>query len=326
MKRVLSTIGAFLMLAALVIAVTGCSSQSSSKQKQSRTPYILSTNRMIHDCVKVVVGDSVQCNVLINGELDPHSYEIVKGDSDKIAGADLIFCCGLGLEHTLSMRKLLEGNPKVVSLGDRLAEEKKFKVLCDEGVMDPHIWLDVGIWKHVAHEIARSLSKIYPELSSTFFSNADNLLEAMDKLDAWAKQSIGSVPLNKRFLVTGHSAFNYFSYSYLAIDKEREDGSWRKRCTSPEGVSPEVQIGIRDIIRVADYICEHCVEVVFPEESLSQDSLKKIVSCLKKKHPLRLSKRPIYSDNIPVGGTYFDMFKHNIVLITEELGGKVADF
>ncbi|WP_213357784.1 metal ABC transporter solute-binding protein, Zn/Mn family [Chlamydiifrater phoenicopteri] len=326
MKRFLSVRALLLLFGAALPALTGCSSQKMISKTSQKTPYILATNRMIYDCVKEVAGESVQCQLLIKGELDPHSYELVKGDSDKIAGADVVFCCGLGLEHTLSLRKLLENNPKVVKLGDCLAEKNKFKILYEEGVQDPHIWLDMGIWKHVPQEIAFALAKAYPELSEKFFANANKLAEELNKIDGWAKQSLSSVPIDKRFLVTGHSAFRYFSYSYLAEKEERESGFWKERFISPEGISPEAQIGIRDIIRVSDYICEHCVEVVFPEESLNQDSLRKIVSCLKKKHCVRLSKQAIYSDNVPLNKSYFDMFKHNVCIITEELGGCVADF
>ncbi|EPP35193.1 periplasmic solute binding family protein, partial [Chlamydia psittaci 84-8471/1] len=102
--------------------------------------YVLSMNRMIHDCVARIVGDKLCPIVLIDGSIDPHAYEMVKGDEDKMAMSRLIFCNGLGLEHTASLRKHLEGNPKAVSIGSRLLSNGAFVPLEEDGFYDPHIW------------------------------------------------------------------------------------------------------------------------------------------------------------------------------------------
>ncbi len=73
---------------------------------------------MIQDIVRQVGGEHVDVIALINGEMDPHSYQLVKGDGEKITRADLIFANGLGLEHGPSLRQQLENNPKAVPLGN----------------------------------------------------------------------------------------------------------------------------------------------------------------------------------------------------------------
>ncbi|EPP35611.1 periplasmic solute binding family protein [Chlamydia ibidis] len=280
-------------------------------------------NRMIHDCVVRIVGDKIHTLVLIDGSIDPHAYEMVKGDEDKMVISQLIFCNGLGLEHSASLRRHLENNDKVINIGENLINNGAFSPLQEDGCYDPHIWTDISIWREGVREIADALIKKFPEWEDEFVRNRDTLLDEMYRLDLWAKKCLSSIPAENKYLVSGHNAFGYFTRRYLAAEEEIADNSWKKRCISPEGLSPEAQISIRDIMLVVDYIHKNNVQVIFPEDTLNQDALKKIAACLKKGHSVRLSKNPLYSDNVKQD--YFNTFKHNVSIITEELGGTLFD-
>ncbi|QVE48979.1 zinc ABC transporter substrate-binding protein [Chlamydia crocodili] len=304
----------------LIFIVSGCS--SSKVHNSDNKIYVLSMNRMIHDCVSRIVGDKLCSIVLIDGAIDPHAYEMVKGDEDKMAMSRLIFCNGLGLEHTASLRKHLEGNPKSVNIGERLIAREVFSPLEEDGFYDPHIWTDISIWTEGTKEITAALISEFPEYEKEFTINSNELIEEMQMLDSWAKRCLSTIPEESRYLVSGHNAFSYFTRRYLATPEEVKSNVWNKRCISPEGISPEAQISIRDIMLVVDYIHEHNVTVMFPEDTLNQDALKKIASCLKKGHSVRLASRPLYSDNVK--NDYFNTFKHNVCTITEELGGTIS--
>ncbi|BAE81342.1 conserved hypothetical protein [Chlamydia felis Fe/C-56] len=302
---------------ALIFIVSGCS--SSKMHNSDDRVYVLSMNRMIHDCVVRIVGDRIFPLVLIEGSIDPHAYEMVKGDEDKMAMSKLIFCNGLGLEHTASLRKHLEGNPKTINIGERLIKHGVFSPLEEDGCCDPHIWTDMSIWAEGVKEITSALISEFPEYEKEFSANSKELVEEMLMLDSWAKRCINTIPEESRYLVSGHNAFSYFTRRYLATPEEVKANTWSRRCISPEGIAPEAQISIRDIMLVVDYIHEHNVSVMFPEDTLNQDALKKIASCLKQGHSIRLANRPLYSDNVK--HDYFNTFKHNVSIITEELGG-----
>ncbi|MEF9497208.1 metal ABC transporter solute-binding protein, Zn/Mn family [Chlamydia sp. 04-14] len=304
----------------LIFIVSGCSSYK--VHNSDNKLYVLSMNRMIHDCVSRIVGDKLCSIVLIDGAIDPHAYEMVKGDEDKMAMSRLIFCNGLGLEHTASLRKHLEGNPKAINIGERLIAREVFSPLEEDGFYDPHIWTDISIWTEGTKEITAALISEFPEYEKEFSANSEALIEEMQMLDSWAKRCLSTIPEESRYLVSGHNAFSYFTRRYLATPEEVKANVWNKRCISPEGISPEAQISIRDIMLVVDYIHEHNVTVMFPEDTLNQDALKKIVSCLKKGHSVRLANRPLYSDNVK--HDYFNTFKHNVCTITEELGGTIS--
>src|SRR5579871_5638784 len=65
---------------------------------------VLSTTAMIDDVVRQIGRERIDHLPLIMGEIDPHSYELVKGDDEKLSMATLIFFNGLGLEHGASLR------------------------------------------------------------------------------------------------------------------------------------------------------------------------------------------------------------------------------
>ena len=75
---------------------------------------------MIDDLVGQVGGDLIDHIPLIFGEIDPHSYELVKGDDEKISHAQIVFANGLNLEHGASLRYKLDKHPSVVFLGEEI--------------------------------------------------------------------------------------------------------------------------------------------------------------------------------------------------------------
>src|SRR5579872_4447872 len=85
------------LLLILTSIAIGCSSKNRLNEwmKESPRVKILSTTAQIGDLAEEIGGERVDGWVLIQGDLDPHSYEIVKGDDEKLARAQLIFYNGL---------------------------------------------------------------------------------------------------------------------------------------------------------------------------------------------------------------------------------------
>src|SRR5262249_39836093 len=107
---------------------------------------VLTTIAMIDDLVKQIGDGYVDTLVLIKGELNPHSYQLVKGDDEKLAYADIIFYNGLGLEHGPSLQHFLENSSKSVGLGNRILDNESSLILRIDGQIDPHIWTDISLW------------------------------------------------------------------------------------------------------------------------------------------------------------------------------------
>src|ERR1700733_13239775 len=94
---------------------------------------VLSSVRMIDDLVAEVGKDRVDRWTLINGEIDPHSYEMVKGDDEKIGFAQIIFFNGLGLEHGASLSYRLAKHPNAIAVGEAIRKLHPEKILVRGG-------------------------------------------------------------------------------------------------------------------------------------------------------------------------------------------------
>ena len=285
---------------------------------------VLSTLEMINDIVKEIGGDHIASLTLIKGQLDPHSYQLVKGDDEKLAAADLIFFNGLGLEHGPSLQHYLQGNPKAIALGDSVLLQFSKEILQYQSQLDPHIWMDISLWAKTIPVIVGALSKQSPENAAEFRANGAKLTTKMHTRHLELRQLLTSIPEQERFLVTSHDAFNYFARAYLATDEERLSGGWQKRFAAPEGLAPDSQLNPVDIQIIIDHLKKYDIHVLFPESNISKDSIRKIVDAGEEKGlKLRVADAYLYGDAMGQpgsdGDTYLKMMKHNAMIIRKNL-------
>lgn len=272
---------------------------------------------MIHDIVKQIGGDEAISIPLIRGELDPHSYELVKGDDEKFAAADLIFYNGLGLEHGLSLRQNLENNPRAISVTSKLVEKHSEQILIVDGQYDPHVWMDIALWMQTIEPIVEALCERDPAHVDLYRRRGEALLEKMKRADSEAFLRLQAIPAERRYLVTSHDAFNYFTKHYLA---EPDENEWIIRCEAPEGLAPEAQMSLSHICAVIDHVEKYRICVLFPESNVNRDALKKILAAAKEKGlTIRLSPHTLYGDSMGAAPTYLDMMQHNVSIIAKEL-------
>lgn len=288
---------------------------------------ILSTTAMIDDLVRGVGGDNVDAHTLIIGELNPHSYQLVKGDDEKLMNADIIFFNGLNLEHGPSLKKTLYSKNNAFGLGDLIQNEHPGKIISVNKEVDPHIWMDVSLFSEAIKHIVRILSEKDPKNASIYQQKGFSLeKELKDNHDLIAKL-LKEVPDNKRYLVTSHDAFNYFAKAYLAEDREKNDDTWRTRVQAPEGLAPDSQLSALDIKAVINHMHKFQIDVLFPETNVSQDSIRKIVDASKEKGlSLKIATCPLYADAMgpkgSEGESYEKMMLHNAKTISRYLLGK----
>lgn len=306
----------------LILLMCGC-----GKKKESAAFWqtndklkVLSTTSMIDDLVKEIGGDRVATLTLIKGELDPHTYEIVKGDEEKFLSADIIFYNGLHLECGYSLRDHLEGNSKAINLGNYIVTNEPHLLLGENNHYDPHIWLDIDLFSRFVSPIEQKLTSLDPSHGEEYHARALSLLQKMKATDKEVKNLMQSVPETKRYLVTCHSAFGYFTRRYLASDNEWKNNSWKERAKAPQGLAPEAQISISDIESVVAYIKQRNILVLFPESNVNMDALKRVQSLSKKcGQRVRVAKESLYGDAMKEGSSYLETMLMNAQIISREL-------
>lgn len=314
-----------LIVLLLMLIAFGCDTRHGNQEwmQPNGKLKVLSTVAMIDDLVKQVGADFVDSTTLIKGELDPHSYQLVKGDDEKLAFADIIFSNGLGLEHGPSLQSYLLQHDKAIPLGNKVMADNPALLLYYKGQPDPHIWMDVSLWAKTVPYIVEALSKKDPAHAEDYRANGEKLKQSMMQSHQEIKQTLQSIPPRKRYLVTSHDAFNYFARAYLAEPGESEQ-SWRERFAAPEGLAPESQISATDIQAIIGHVGRYNIRVLFAESNVNRDSIRKIVEAAQKKGiDVEMAETSLYADAMGKpgsdGDTYLKMLQHNAKVIAAHL-------
>ncbi len=296
--------------------LSGCSSSGAPSSieiwaEQNGKVKVLSTTAMIDDVVGRIGGERIDHIALITGEIDPHSYELVKGDDEKLSLAQIIFYNGLGLEHGASLRYQLQHHPATVGVGNAVLENAPQRIIHVDKEIDPHIWMDISLWCLIVDPIADALCRVDPAGESVYRANAEETKKKMLLAHTAIYNSLQSVPEQKRYLVTSHDAFNYFARAYLAAPDEKTYAEWKPRFDAPEGLAPEGQLSAADIQGIIDHLIKYHIQTVFPESNVSRDSLKKVVhACRQKGLEVKIAEDPLYGDAMgPKGGEAEDYLK-----------------
>lgn len=277
---------------------------------------VLSTTAQIGDLVSAIGQDRVDGWVLIQGDLDPHSYEIVKGDGEKLARADLIFYNGLGLEHGASLSAMLRTSAKATAIGEKISARHPDLILKRGEVIDPHIWMDISLWQKGIDPIVEALSEADPEGATFYREQGELLAERMKEAHEEVQLILQKIPAEKRYLVTSHDAFHYFTRSYLA---EAGESDWSDRFAAPEGLAPEGQLSPRDIQKIIDFLRAKKISTLFPESNVSRDSIRKIATAGKELGlEIHICSDPLYGDAMS-GLAYLEMMRHNAETIAKHL-------
>lgn len=310
----------FSVFFSILLCLFGCAKQealptASSYFEDNGKVKILSTTAMIDDLVAHVGGEYVDHMPLVTSDLDPHSYELVKGDDEKIGFAQIVIGNGLNLEHGASLRYQLEHHPHVVLLGNEIQKRVPSQILMVEGQLDPHVWMDISLWSEGIDAIVKALCEVDPEHMLQYRRNGDDLRQTMLLTHRQIQQELNEVASTSRYLVTSHDAFHYFARAYLS-----EEENWEKRCVAPEGLAPDGQLSSQDIKRVVDHLCQHNIGVVFPESNVNRDALKKIISSCS--HSVQICKKQLYGDAMGAADSgadnYLAMIQHNAKVLKEE--------
>lgn len=285
---------------------------------------VLVTTEYVACLVKDVGGDQVTVLTLIPAQSDPHSYQIVKGDDAKFRSADIVFYSGLMLEQGASLIKYLQ-KYHAHSVGDYI-QKKTGKALMNANMYDPHIWHDIGLFAEGLFFIAEQLSLIRPEKAAYFQENAKKAYERYQVLHRSYQEELVKIDPERRYLVTTHDAFRYFTRAYLATDEERNSLTFDHRCIAPEGFSPEAQISTKDLQKSIDFIVQHNIHVVFSEATVNQDSLNKIREVLAHQgYIIYIDEDSLYSDTMGKEDTLESVFLHNAQQIRDSIKEKRCD-
>ena len=322
-----SLIRHLILLCILASLAVGCMSSSPKVDLHSspnECKKVLCTINMISDLVRSIAKDKVEVQTLIKKDLDPHSYELVKGDDERLLKADLIFYSGLGLEHSPNIYRHLTEHSNSYAIGSYIQKRYPHLILQTNGQIDPHIWMDVSVWGKGVQLIVDELCKVAPKDADFFRQNGVYLQEEMEKVHFQVLALIQEIPNHKRYLITCHDAFYYFAKGYLSLAGEHQTEAWRNRFIAPEGLAPDCQLSTADIQKVILFLKEHQISTIFPEYNVNLDSIYKIKEASTKSGlNVEIAQNALYGDTMSQEHSseknYLDMIIYNAQTIHQYL-------
>ncbi len=310
---------------------------------------VVTTTAQIADTARNLLGPVPEIRVesIMHEGVDPHLYRPTRADTVRLQRADIVLYNGLHLEGRMPglLDKLKKQKP-VHAMSDFIKKQKAsfprkresldnterkdprlrgddeenlfIRSSIDEGknnALDPHIWMDAGLWRKAATGLAGALQDALPEHKEAIGAASAHYLQALADLDRDVRAGIASLPANRRILVTAHDAFGYFGKAY-GIEVH-----------GIQGISTESESGLRRIEELVSLIVDRQIPAVFIESSVSPRHVKALIEGARARgHDLKIGGE-LYSDAMgPAGtpeGTYIGMVRHNLSVILEALGGDV---
>lgn len=311
-KVIACAVGMVLSVGALAAAQPG----------RLQPPYkIVCTTGMVADIVRQVAGDKASVESLMGPGVDPHLYQPTREDIAKLLKADVIFYNGLMLEGKMTdaLIKVQRTQPRVFAVTELIDSKLLLEPDGVEGHADPHVWMDVSLWKKCTEMVARTLSDAAqdPSNASYYQENYARYAAELDSLDAYARKALASIPASSRLVVTSHDAFGYLGRAYGV------------EVLGIQGISTESEAGVEDINRLVSTLVERSIKAIFVETSVSAKNVSSLIEGTRSRgHDVKIGGE-LFSDAMGKAGTYegtyLGMIDHNVTAIARALGGEAPE-
>ncbi len=309
------------LMAGMMLWVAGCGQEPEGTpggvgEGPDAYPYkVTTTIGMITDIVRQVAGAHAEVEGIMKEGVDPHLYKPTPGDVRRLMAADVIFYNGLMLEGKMQdvlVRVARRGKP-VFAVTELIDDAYLLEPEGMPGHDDPHVWMDVAGWMKAVEAVAGALAGYDPANADAYRAAAEGCLVTLEKLDAYAREAVATVPQKQRVMVTAHDAFNYFGRAY-GLDVR-----------GIQGLSTESEAGVKDVNDLVEFLVTRNVGAVFVETSVADKNVRALVEgAAARGHEVTIGGT-LYSDAMgPAGtyeGTYVGMIDHNVTTVVGALGG-----
>jgi len=304
-----------------VALAAGCSSNNSTTTSNSgsggggddKKLTIFATTGYLADAAKVL-DPTAEITTMVQPGGDPHTYEPTTQDIEKMQSADAVFSSGVHLEAKM-LTQLESLGSKHIAVGDKIdqGELLPWPEKDDQGndLHDPHIWNSTKIWQQVVTLMADHLKTINSAKSAEYDKNAEAYKKQIEETDTWAKTETAKIPEERRVLVTGHDAFNYFGKAYNI------------EIHATDFVTSESNMSADDIAELADLIATHKLPVIFQDNLKNPQAIQSLKEAVAAKGwQVEVSDKELYADSLgsePGVDSYLGVMKHNVTTIVEAL-------
>jgi zinc/manganese transport system substrate-binding protein/manganese/iron transport system substrate-binding protein len=200
-----------LLVAILAATLVACGGGGPSASAGAPIPVVATTT--IHaDIVARIGGDRVSVTSLVPKGGEVHTFDPSPQDVARVASARLIVANGLGLDDWLTgLARDAGATAPIVNLGDAVPADE---LILENGVPNPHLWLDLGLAALYGRAAADALGRIDPSNATAYDAHADSFAEEMTALDDELQAKFETIPAAGRKVVSFHDALPYFARAF----------------------------------------------------------------------------------------------------------------
>jgi zinc transport system substrate-binding protein len=263
---------------------------------------VAATIQPLADFCRQVGGERVEVETLVPGGADPHTFEPTARQMKLLSEARLLVVNGLGLESWVtSVLDDLDrpGMARVVTTSsipesDLLPVQEKG----EDGVWDPHVWLDPELAAYQVAAIRDALAEADPDNAGEYRANAEAYLAQLDGLDQWASDVTGTF--------SKHPSWTYFARRYgLEMVGVVEE-------------SPGREPGAAKLTELLDAIKASGVTVIFTDPQFSPRAAQAIADSTGGQVEVRVLD-PLGNPDDPQVDTYIKLMQHDVESMREVL-------
>ena len=237
----------------------GLSPAAKAAASEPSTVRVVTTLYPLEYFTQRIAGDAAEVVNLISPGVGSHDFEPTPADIRLLESAGLIIYNGSGLEPWLDRALRAIGDDQSIvleaSLGLANASLDGPKDADENGVFDPHVWLDPLIAVEQVDLILEGLSQARPDISGVLAENADALTRNIRRLHLRFEAGLANCRL--RHFVTAHAAFGYLALRYGLTQ------------VPISGISPGAEPSPRDLARLTDIVRGLGVMYVMVEPNIS---------------------------------------------------------
>ena len=294
-----------------LLALCACGDQVTNQPRSATGKLrIVATTGMVGDMARNVGGEHVEVEVLMGPGVDPHLYQAAPSDLKKLRAADVVFFNGKGLEGKMGdILGDIAKRKRGAAVTELIGEDELLAT--DPHHLDPHVWFDVALWSRCAPVVAKTLSEADPAHAAEFKRNADRYVSLLvGDLDAWVRQQMSMIPLERRVLITSHDAFRYFGRAYNV------------EVRGLQGISTASVAGVKDVEEMVDLIVKRKIKAIFVESSVSPKAIEAVREHVTARGHKVVIGGKLFSDAMgatPETNTYDGMIRHNVTTLVRAL-------
>ena len=284
---------------------------------------VVASFSILGDMAAQIGGDRIALRVIAGPDVDAHSFQPRPSDVAALRQGRLVLRNGLGFDAWIDrlvgaagfggpVVTATEGITPRVMAGHAHdhggAGRRQSHGAGARGVPDPHAWQDLRLGQVLLRNIATGLVAADPAGEATYRRNADAYAARLAALDGWVRAQIGTVPDDRRRVVTSHDAFGYFAAAYGV------------EFLAPQGVSTEAEPSAAEVARLIRQIRERRIAAVFLENMANPATIRRVAAEARVRVGGRLFADALSGPDGPAP-TYEAMFRHNVGLLVPAMRG-----